>query len=316
VRAAPLLASLLSLALSSCTMLRAQEGDTNTIRVTSRLVNVLVSVTDAHGAPVPNLQRGNFALLEDGHPQTLSVFEKETATPLSLVLAIDTSGSTHKDLPVEQRAARDFAHALLRPATDQLAVFDFNSDVREAVPFTADLHRIDAGLANLSRGPATAFYAAVYLAAQNLIGHGGRRVLVVISDGSNTVEGTTYDQALEQALRSETLIYSIIDVPIEADAGRDTGGEHALITLAEQTGGKYFYADSAHLDDAFRRISEDLRTQYLLGYYPHELAPNERTLAAERTAFHSISVQLSGLPAGVSGTPRYRSGYYRVVSTR
>jgi Ca-activated chloride channel family protein len=289
------------------------QNQTQTLSVHVRLVSVFVNVTDSAGAPVPNLTRDNFQIAEDNQPQPIAVFEKQSGVPLSLVLAIDTSGSTHKDSSVEQHAARDFVHALIRPV-DQLSVYEFNSDVREVVPFTSNVHRIDEGLGSLGRGPATAFYEAVYLAAQGLGSHSGRKVLVLISDGGNTVSGTTYQQALEQAQRGEVMIYSIIDVPIEADAGRDTGGEHAMITLSQETGGKYFYADSQHLDEAFRKISDDLRTQYLLAYYPRQVAQGDLTLAAQRDAYHSISVSLSGLGPDLHYTPLYRTGYYRAVA--
>jgi Ca-activated chloride channel family protein len=278
-----------------------------------RLVSIFVNVTDTAGAPVPNLTRENFLLSEDGRRQQISVFEKQSGVPLSLVLAIDTSGSTHKDASVEQRAARDFVHALLRPV-DQLSVIEFNSDVREVVPFTNNVHRIDQGLGSLGRGPATAFFSAVYLASQSLGTRSGRKVLVLISDGGNTVAGTTYQQAVEEAERGEVVIYSIIDVPIEADAGRDTGGEHAMITLSEQTGGKYFYADSAHLDSAFGKISDDLRTQYLLAYYPRPPGAGELAPGSQREDFHAIGVALTGLAPGAHDTPRYRTGYYRAVT--
>ncbi len=289
------------------------DNATPTLSVQVRLVSVFVNVTDPQGAPVPNLTRDNFLVTEDSRKQVISVFEKQSGVPLSLVLAIDTSGSVHKDSLLEEHAAHDFVHSLLRPV-DQLSVLEFNSDVREAVPFTNNLHRIDQGLSSLTRGPATAFFSAVYLASQSLAPHTGRKVLVLISDGSNTVAGTTYGQALEQAERGEVMIYSIIDVPIEADAGRDTGGEHAMITLSEQTGGKYFYADSAHLGEAFRKISDDLRTQYLLAYYPRQLTGGEQTPSSERDAFHAIAISLTGLPPDAHYTALYRSGYYRSVA--
>ena len=130
------------------------------------------------------------------------------------------------------------------------------------------MSQIDRGLGQLRGDWATALYDAIYLGSDNLGQKEGRKVLVVISDGDDTAKNTTYAQALEQALRNEVMIYSLIDVPIEASAGRDTGGEHALITLAEQTGGKYFYVGEGGLDKAFAQVSDDLRTQYLLGYYP------------------------------------------------
>ncbi len=286
------------------------QTQTQTLRVQVRLVNLFVNVTDAHGAPVPDLIKSNFALTEDGIPQTISVFEKQTNVPLSLVLAIDTSGSTRKDIGTEQHAGHDFAQALLTPK-DQLALFDFNSDVREVVPFTNSVHRIDSGLGSLRHGPATAFYAAVLLASQALAPRAGRKVLVLISDGGNTVAGTTYDEALAEAQRSDTIIYSLIDTPIQADAGRDTAGEHAMITLSQETGGRAFYVNQGGLEAAFRKVSDDLRTQYLLAYYPRR---SGKPALGGANGFRSIHVTLGGLAPGTLDTPHYRNGYYRVES--
>jgi Ca-activated chloride channel family protein len=279
-------------------VLRAQTSPP--IRVDVKLVNVFVNVTDANGSPVGGLTKDDFTLAEDGHPQKIAIFERQSAMPLSIVLAIDTSGSVNKDMMIEKRAAHAFVHSLLRPV-DRLDLIDFSSDVREVVPFTNKLSRIDYGIDNLVTGPATALYAAVYLASQSLAPQPGRKVLILISDGGNTVKGTDYADALEQAVRSETMVYSIIDVPIAADAGRDTGGEHAMITLSQETGGKYYYADAEHLDAAFQKVSDDLRTQYLLAYYPvHRIADAD---------FRTISVTLKQ-PSNQHYTVRHRTGYY------
>ncbi|AXC10371.1 hypothetical protein ACPOL_1020 [Acidisarcina polymorpha] len=271
------------------------------IRVDVHLVNVFVNVTDSKGAPVAGLTKDNFILAEDGHPEKIALFDRESAVPLSIVLAIDTSGTVHKDMSIEEHAAREFVHALIRPV-DQLDLMDFSSDVREVVPFTNNLHQIDSGLDRLRGGPATALYDTIYLASQSLASHQGRKVLVLISDGDDTVKGVDYPRALEQALRSEVLVYSIIDVPIAADAGRDTGGEHALITLSQETGGKHYYAESTQLTKAFQQVSEDLRTQYLLGYYPSR--------RSDSPDFRSISVTLTGTPPGSEYALRHRTGYY------
>lgn len=297
----------------------AQQADNapETLKVQVRLVSLFVNVTDAHGSPVADLAKTNFALSEDGQPQSIAYFEKQTSVPLSVVLAIDTSGSTRKDLGPERRGARDFAQALLTPK-DQLSLFDFNSDVRQAVPFTNNIHQIESGLGTLSKGPATALYAAVLLASQNLQPRSGRKVLVIVSDGDDTVGGTTYDEALAEAQRDDVMIYSLIDVPIEADAGRDTAGEHALITLSQETGGRSFYvapegstrANQETLSAAFQKVSDDLRTQYLLGYYPrHPNHPSDPLAGKE--AFHSIHITLEDLAPSLVETPHYRSGYYR-----
>jgi Ca-activated chloride channel homolog len=275
-------------------------SDVPTINVNVRLVNVFVNVTDDKGAPVPGLNKDDFQLLEDGHAQKIAVFERQSELPLEIVLAIDTSGSVHKDFPLEEEAAKHFVHSLLRPV-DHLDLMEFSDTVREVVYFTNRLKRIDQALSYMQRGAATALYSGVYLASQQLTPRSGRKVLVIISDGGNTIGDTTYDMALEEALRGEVMVYPIIDVPVAASAGRDLAGEHALITLAQQTGGKYYYADSSTLEKTFAQLSEDLRTQYLLGYYPTNRSGS---------SFRTISVQLHGPESSAGYILRNRPGYY------
>lgn len=278
----------------------AQEQQQPDLRINSNLVNVYVNVTDANGAIVGGLQKNDFRVFEDGRPQAISVFERESAQPLTITLAIDTSGSTFKDRGLELEAARRFIHALLRPQ-DRMSLIEFATDVSQLSPFTNKEQQLDRALGHMRGGDATALYDAIYLASQSLAPKQGRKVLVLVSDGSDTVQNTTYAQAVEQALRAEVMIYSIIDVPVEASAGRDTGGEHAMITLAEQTGGKSFYVDEGSLDKAFARVSDDLRTQYLLGYYPHNQEPGRN--------FHRITVTIPRAAASAFQI-RYRTGYY------
>ncbi len=281
----------------ACLALRAQDVP---LRIDVRLVSVFVSVTDAGGAMVGGLKSEDFAISEDGRPQKISVFERQSELPLNLTLAIDTSGSVKKDRALETQAARRFVHVLMRPQ-DQMSLLEFATEVRELTPFTNKVGRIDHGLDNLRGDYATALYDAVYLGADRLGKKDGRKVLVLVSDGGDTAKNTTYAQALEEALRNEVMIYSIIDVPIEASAGRDLGGEHALITLAEQTGGKSFYVSDGGLAKAFERVSEDLRTQYLLGFYPHHEEPGR--------TFHRLQVTVPRASAG-SFNIRHRTGYY------
>lgn len=273
-----------------------------TINVNVHLIDVFASVTDASGAPVGSLGRKDFALFENGKAQKIAVFERDTSAPIAVALAIDTSGSVRKDLVGEQEAARRFVRATLRPQ-DRIDLLQFSDGVREVSGFTSSERRIANGIASLQAGAGTAFYSGVLLASQLLRPQQGRRVLVVISDGDNTVKGTTYAEALEEAVRDEVMIYSIIDVPIEASAGRDLAGEHALISLAEGTGGRYFYAASAPLEEIFRRISDDLRTQYLLGYYPAAINEDDES-------FRSIAVKLQNVADSAKYTVRHRPGYY------
>jgi Ca-activated chloride channel family protein len=184
----------------------------------------------------------------------------------------------------------------------------FADTVREIVPFTNQAKRIEQGLGELGHGQETALYNAIYLASQRLSetsqAANRRRVLVVISDGGDSIlGGEKYEGAVEEAQRAGAIIYSIIVVPIAADAGRNTGGEHALIQMSQDTGGKYYYVvDPSDLEPAFSHISDDLRTQYLLGYY----AP----LTGGDNAFRRIKVTLSEGQGRDAYSLRYRSGYF------
>jgi Ca-activated chloride channel homolog len=280
--------------------------DAGTIRVEARLVNVAVNVVDEHGAPVGGFEKKDFALFEDGREQTVAVFDREATSPLSIVLAIDASETVVTSERLEREAAKHFVRAILRPQ-DEIDLMEFADTVREVVPFTNQAKRIEEGLGEIGRGDETALYNAVYLASQRLgatsAAAGRRRVLVVISDGGDSVSGKSYEEAVEEAERAGAMVYSIIIVPIAADAGRNTGGEHALIQLSEDTGGKYYtVVDPKDLKPAFQHISDDLRTQYLLGYY----APQQ----GGDGGFRRIKVKLTDAVADTKYNLRYRTGYY------
>jgi Ca-activated chloride channel family protein len=303
---APLMLLLLAGTASPAQQASAPNQSTNssssTLKVDVKLVNVYVTVTNAQGGPVAGLKKDNFTLQEDGRNQTISVFDKESAVPLSIALAIDTSLSTRHDLPLEQASAKRFARTIMRPV-DALSVFGFNETVLQSTSYTADLKRIDDGIEHIRLGAATALFDAIYLASRSLGHRQGRKVLVLITDGGDTVSKVDYQQALRAAEEAECIVYSIIVVPIENSAGRETGGEHALIQLSEDTGGKYYYATSmSQLDEAFRQISDELRTQYLLAYYP-----SQRTSDSQ---LRRIQVTVSGSPESASYRVRHRAGYY------
>ena len=270
------------------------------LRLDVKLVNIFVNVTDKTGAIVGGLSEDDFKIFEDNRPQKIAHFERQSEMPLNLTLAIDTSSSTYKDRGIEQQAAKKFVHAMIRPQ-DRMSIIQFNTYVDELTPFTSNVAMLDRGLDHMRGAGGTALYDAIYLGSKGLGKHQGRKVLVLVSDGGDTVKGQTYDEALEEALRDEVMIYSIIDVPIEASAGRDVGGEHAMITLSEQTGGRSFYAFQGGLDKAFERVSEDLRTQYLIGYYPRNQEPGRE--------FHRIDVRIPRA-APDSFNIRHKTGYY------
>ncbi|HEX4156473.1 MAG TPA: VWA domain-containing protein [Acidobacteriaceae bacterium] len=278
-----------------------------TLHVESRLVNVALNVVDEHGAPVSGLTASDFELREDGKLQRIAIFDKESTTPLEIVLAIDASESTLGDSHLEREAAKSFVRSILRPQ-DGVDLMEFADDVTELVPFTNDARRIDGGLGRISAGDATAMYDAIYLASQRLqetpTNAGQRRVIVMITDGEDTTHHGSYDSALEQAERAGAMVYSLIIVPVAADAGRDTGGEHALIQMARDTGGKYYYVEDKHdLAPAFAHVSDDLRTQYTIGYY----APQK---GADPSGLRHIELLLKDPALRVRYKLRYRTAYY------
>lgn len=282
------------------------DGDVGTLRVETRLVNVALNVVDAHGTPVGGFERSDFRILEDGKPQPIAVFEREASSPLSIVLAIDASETVLTSERLEREAAKRFVRGILRPQ-DELSLMDFSDQVREIVPFTNQARQIEQGLGQIRHGDETALYDAIYLASDRLADTkneaGRRRVLVLISDGGDTKKHTQYTAAIEEAQRAGAMIFSIIVVPVAADAGRNTGGEHALIQMSEDTGGKYYYVqDPSDLEPAFRHVSDDLRTQYLIGYY----APRN----AGEGGFRRITVQFEDAGNAGKFSLRYRTGYY------
>jgi Ca-activated chloride channel family protein len=283
--------------------LEPQRADGGTLRVNVRLVNVFTTVTDDHGAPVADLTKDDFKILEDGVPQTISIFDRESELPLSIALAIDTSESTRRDIKLETASAKKFVRSILRPQ-DRLALFEISEDILQRTRYTADMKSIEHGIDDLQKGAGTSLYDGIYLAADTLLDRQGRKVIVLITDGGDTTSNTDYSTAVRHAEEAEAIVYSIIIVPIAASAGRNTGGEHALIQLSKDTGGKYYYAESiAQLDEAFHQISEELRTQYLLAYYPSRRVSD--------SSFRRITVEVTKKePEGTELQVRHRAGYY------
>jgi Ca-activated chloride channel homolog len=286
------------------------EDPAATFKVNVKLVNVFATVTDKSGTPISSLKQEDFEVFEDGKPQQIAVFHRESELPLSIVVAVDTSLSTRGDQKLELESARRFAHAILRPI-DGLALFQFSEVVDQLTPFTSDLRVIDKGISRVHSGAATALYDTLYLGSDALLARRGRKVMVVITDGGDTVSKTNYQDAVRAAQEAEVILYSIIIVPIENNAGRDTGGEHALIQLSRDTGGKYYYASGMEqLDAAFKQISDELRTQYLIAYYPGtRLADSDY-----RRIEIKVNPATKDYPTPLDLNVRHRTGYYTMPS--
>ena len=155
-------------------------------------------------------------------------------------------------------------------------------------------------LKQLKSAGGTSLYDAIFLASHELEYRNGRHVIVLVTDGGDTTSTENYHQALEAAQLADTIMFPVLVVPITNDAGRNVGGENALTTLAAGTGGRVFTPNlGAQLDRAFDDILRELRTQYLIGFYPKDVPPS-------KDRFHTLKVSVQSRNLRVST----RSGYY------
>jgi Ca-activated chloride channel family protein len=147
-------------------------------------------------------------------------------------------------------------------------------------------------------------YDALFLSSRELEYRNGRHVLVLVTDGGDTTSSKDFHQALEAAQLADAILYPVLVVPITNDAGRNVGGEHALTTLAAGTGGHVFTPNlGEQLDRAFDDILRELRTQYLIGFYPKNVPPT-------KDRFHSLKVTVQSTLANRGLRVTTRSGYY------
>jgi Ca-activated chloride channel homolog len=249
----------------------AQQRRPGEIRVQTDLVTIFASVTDAHGRPVPDLTQDAFDLSEEGVPQKIERFEAETNRPIDLALMVDASMSTFKDLRFETEAAAHFIRQVVRPG-DTLGVFSFAESVSELADFSGDVPHLQEAVRRIPPGSGTSIYDAVVLGANALKRRPGgrRRAIVLVTDAGETTSVSKFEDARRVAIASGALLYSVVIRPVKNESGRNTAGEHALITITDSTGGGMFVLDDlGQLDEMFDRIDRELRTQYLLGYYPH-----------------------------------------------
>lgn len=269
------------------------------LRVQTDLVGILASVTDQNGRPIPDLTQDSFQLSEEGVPQKIAKFEAQTDRPLDLALMIDSSMSAFKDLRFETEAAARFIQQVVRP-NDSLGVFEFDESVTKLSNFSDNVPRLQAAVRKIAPGAGTSIYDAVELASNSLarLPQGRRRAIVLVTDGGETTSVAQFDDTRRAAIASGALLYSIIIRAVNNENGRNTAGEHALITITDSTGGALFILnDSNQIDGMFDRINRELRTQYLLGYYPSPTPPP----ASDR----HVRVQVRG-----DYVVRYRKEYF------
>lgn len=271
-------------------------------KVDVKLVRVLATVRSNSGELVGTLEKQDFRVLDEGVEQEIAVFERRTEQPLSVALLIDTSLSTAIELRYEVESVRKFLKAFFAEGNprDSLALYSFNYEVTRRTGFSRRAELFDSVLKRLKPEGGTSLYDAIYLASQELEAREGRRVIVVVTDGGDTTSAKSFHEALQAAHLADAVLYAILVMPIKSDPGRNVGGENALAGLAAGTGGRVFTPSvGAALDEAFVQILRELRTQYLLGFYPRGVPP-------VKDGFHRLQVRVRRPDLQVSA----RSGYY------
>jgi Ca-activated chloride channel family protein len=281
--------------------LLAWQQEQPVFRVDVKLVRLIATVKDNYGRPTGGLSKDDFLVTDNGARQEIAVFERHTAQPLSVAILLDTSGSTAKEMPYQTDAVTRFVRALFAEGNpeDRAALYTFNWEVRQQVDYTRSTGRIADKLKRLRGEAGTSMYDAILLTAEGIADRDGRHVLVVVTDGGDTVSSTGFKKAMEAVHAADAVLYPILTVPITNDAGRNVGGENALTVMAESTGGRMFTPGLNGLDQAFSEILRDLRTQYLIGFYPREVP-----LTKDR--FHRLSVKTNRTDLRVVT----RTGYY------
>lgn len=301
-------------------------------RIDTDLTSVLLSATDSKRRFVNTLRAEDVRLLEDGVEQRVASFERETATPLSLVLLVDASASQEKVLKQEQEAASAFIRSVLRPARDTAAVLSFTGITRIEQPSTADAPRLLAAVDSLkvvytNRSPEcqnleapsdvrlrclTGVWDAVVLSVREVLSktpERTRRAVILLSDGDDTSSRVRLYQAAEYAVRHNTVVYSI--GIRDKDFGFGEMRRDFLQSLSDQTGGRAFFPKKpADLASAFAQIEQELRSQYLITYAPANRA-RDGSLRKLRIEITNPDLKKQNLRL------LYRQGYYaKAVDSR
>jgi VWFA-related protein len=284
-----------------------------TIQVEVNLVSLLASVRDKHGALINNLSKDDFTLTEDGQPQTIKYFTKETDLPLTIGLLVDVSASQRNLIEIEREAAYQFFSQVLRKK-DLAFLISFGEDAELLQDFTSSPRllqaglnglRVNSGVQGIHPGPVptvgqprgTVLYDAVYLAASDRMTHEvGRKALVLITDGMDEGSRLKIDEAIRAAQKSDCVIYSIYYVDPSAYYGRGYFGgvsDSALRKMSEETGGHVFRVERKHpLPDVLKELQDEMRSQYAIGYTPtNEKRDGSFRRVDLRTNDHNLKVQ-------------------------
>jgi VWFA-related protein len=311
---------------------RQQQQPTYSVKVAE--VQIAAQVKDKNGRSIADLQKEDFILQDEGKPQEIEYFARQSDLALTLGLLVDTSMSQRQVLPEERRASVQFFQQVLRPEKDSAFVISFDFEAKLLEDLTSDLGRLDNSLRDVelprSRpapgnrgrgGGGTVLYDAAFLAADEILRHqSGRKAIILLSDGVDNGSIEKLESAIEAVQRADTVIYSIRYYDENAYAGGRSGrgmppgrrggrgpgvmrtavdGKQILHRLSNETGGSMFEVSrKLSLTDIFSRIQEEMRSQYIIGYTP---AKDD-----SKTGFRHITLRTRDKNLQVA----CRSGYY------
>ncbi len=282
------------------------------IRISSDLVTVVTTIAKKTLTDALDLKQEDFEILEDGVPQDIANFSRDADQPLNIVMLYDTSLSVAKRLDFERRASAKFLERVLRQQ-DRAALFSVSTDVVLMQDFTNRVPVLVNAMKQLKPQGATSLYDAIYLAADYLKQTEGRRIIIMISDGGDTTSHKGLLEVLARAQQTDALIYAVYTGHVNPSQNlRDLAAERALETLAAETGGEVLRAkiqsdlpsneadeqSLRELELAFTNLAEQLRTQYVLGFF----STNEK----KDGSFRKLTVRVKK-PGHVA---RARAGYY------
>ena len=305
------------------------DQDVDVIRTETDLTNLLFTATDKNNRYLTTLQQTDIRVLEDGVPQTLFTFQRETDRPLSIAFLIDVSGSEERTLPDEKAAARTFIDHVIRSNKDQAAIIPFEGYAHLEQPLTRDvigiyraLERVEVAfpsylgsappIGGITSGPgtiappregSTAIWDSVAVTCKEVLARSvgqRRRAIILLTDGYDTSSRLLRSEAVDQAILYETVIYAIGI----GDKKQDGVDKKALRNLAEPTGGRAFFPNKQEdLTAAFVEIEQELRSQYLLAY--------SSTNKKRDGSFRKMSIEVTNLELRKQQLKlRYRPGYF------
>ncbi len=290
-----------------------QLPDEGVTHVRVNLVRLYVTVRDKHGAIVPNLAKQDFHVYEDGKEQKIAFFSKDMTDPLTLAMMIDTSGSQEHLLDAEKETAWRFLRDILRK-NDLAMVISFDTQVNLLADFTDDKQVLHSAIekaeinAPVDLGPTslnpqgTVLYDAIYeVCRDKLPSETGRKALIILTDAEDEGSNETLQNAIVAAQQANAVIHVLLiaEREIYYEAGMGYGGGTVAAEMATQTGGRVIsIRNNNDLDKAFAEISQELRSQYVLAYYPTDTTANG--------AFRKIKVETTTKGLRVLT----RKGYY------